>query len=943
VFTGTPNVQTSFIVDAGSTATVGTLSSRWLSVNVGGTVTINGKLVTPKLVGLVSNNVGVAASTGGAIQFIGAGDVVLGPSSTIEFSGISSTTTQTVNARTDYANLIISGVGVSKTFSGNTIVKGLLTMNTSGATGVILSGTFTVNGGLSLQNGKINSDATNLLILGAAATVSGGSNSSHVNGPIQINTNSTVLYNLPIGKNNFYRPVGITPSSNVPSVYKAENINIAYTDITNVTAPLTAVSNAEYWDIAKISGANANVSLNLTGVAVPNATINSELVVAQYTSGTWLSLNATSISPGISTFGTATSTAVTNFGTFTFGIKPGASARDYYVDAQNGDDNNAGTFAAPWKNITKLNTTTVLPGGKIFLQSGSVWSGQKLKFSGSGVSGFPIVVDKYGTGALPLLAGNGIVGEAVVYLFNQQHVEINNLEITNSPGGPINSNFFLGLYENGNNPLGGDRRGVMVAIDNYGLANHIYLKNLNVHHIKGQLGNGNNAVNNAIPKRTGGIYFAVLDNNEQASSKSRFNDILVDSCEVHYCENIGIGLDNEWNVYYPGGQNSAIPADVIEYNNWFDRRFSNVKVSNSIIHHIGKNAMIIRCTDETGLIEKNVCYETALGVTGNTMFTARAKGTVFQYNEGYFNRATTQNVEPGSIDGSMYDPDFGSVGIIFQYSYSHDNSQGIYWGCNTRSSNNTTSGVPDPADTACVLRYNVSQNDLGSLVFLNYPSAGNEIYNNVFYVKAGTSPNIIQENSGNNHKYNFYNNIIYNLSTSNSMYAFGTGVGVQNRTIQNNVFFGNRPADEPNDPFKLISDPKFLSPGTAGLGINSVYGYKLKAGSPVLSNGKVIGNNGGLDYFKNTLPTTAPNRGIYQGRAPIVYTFTGNGNWDVPSNWLNNALPPVVLNDIDQIVIDPIVNGECVLNVLQTVSTGANITVVNGKKFRILSNLSINQ
>jgi len=936
-FTGTPGVQTSFFVEAGSTATVGTLSSRWLSVNTGGTAIINGKLITPKLTGLVSNNVGVAASTGGAIQFISAGDVVLGPSSTIEYSGISSTTTQSVTSRTDYVNMVISGNGVSKTFTGVTIISGTLTLNTNGATGVILSGgTLTVNGGLVPINGKINSDATNLLILGGNATVTVGSNNSHINGPVQVNTNSTNAYLLPLGKNNFYRPVVITPSAATASVFNAENINIGYTDVTNFTAPLTGVSTIEYWDISRSSGAaNAAISLSVEGNALAGVTAASELVVARYNINSWTSVSSLPINPGNVNFGTATSTAQSVFGIFTLGIKAASlvNSRNYYIDSVAGNDANPGTLALPWKNISKINSVTVLQGSKILLKSGSTWTGQRLKFIGSGVNGNPIVIDKYGTGAAPLLAGNGLTGEAVVYLFNQQHIEINNLEITNSPNGPINSDFFVGIFENGTNPLGADRRGVMVAVDNFGTASHIYLKNLNIHHIKGQLGNGNFAENGAIPKRTGGIFFTVIGNTEQTSSRSRFNDVLIDSCDINYCENIGIAFDNDWNVYYPGGN---------EFTDWFNRRYSNVKVSNNVIHHIGKNAMIIRCTDETGLIEKNVCYETAVGTTGNTMFTARAKGTVFQYNEGYLNRATTQTVSPGSIDGSMYDPDFGSVGIIFQYSYSHDNCQGIYWGCNTRSATNNTTGIPDVGDTACTLRYSVSQNDLGSLVFFNYSSAGNEIYNNIFYIKAGTSPNIIQENSSNNHKYNFFNNIIYNLSTASSLYAFGTGAGIQNRTIQNNVFFGNRPADEPADPFKLISDPRLLRPGSATLGINSLWGYKLRAGSPVLANGKLIVNNGGLDYFKNVLPATAPNRGVYQGPAPVVYTFNGNGNWSNAANWLGGIVPPAVLRDIDTIIIDPVAIGECFLDVSQSVINGANISVVAGKKFRLPASISSN-
>jgi len=572
------------------------------------------------------------------------------------------------------------------------------------------------------------------------------------------------------------------------------------------------------------------------------------------------------------------------------------SQTSIYIDSIVGNDANTGTLALPYKTITKLNTMTLAAGTNVYLKSGCTWSGQKLKFKGSGTAISPIIIDKYGTGATPLLAGNGLTGEAVVYLYNQQYIEINNLEITNSPNGPKNSDFFIGLYSNGTNPLGADRRGVMVAIDNYGTANHIYLKNLNIHHIKGQLGNGTTTLNGAIPKRTGGIFFTVLGNTEKTSSNSRFNDVLIDSCNVNYCENTGIALDNEWNVYYPGSN---------EYNKWFSRRFSNIHISNNIVHHIGKNAMIIRCTDSTGLIERNVCYETALGTTGNTMFSARARGTVFQYNEGYNNRATTQTVDPGNIDGSMYDPDFGSINVVFQYSYSHDNSQGLYWGCNTRSSTNNTSGVPDPEDAGCTARYNISENDLGDLVFFNYPSAGNEIYNNVFYIKSGLKPNIIHENGGNNHTYTFRNNIIYNLSSANSGadYVFDNGTtNVHNRTITYNTFFGNHHSTEPFDSFKLTTNPLFVNPGKGANGINTLSGYKLQSGSPCINSGFTIPNNGGFDFWGNKVPAKAgdaTDRGAFEFPAipvPVrLVSFKANAENKVVSliwyteNEINNA------------------------------------------------------
>ena len=125
----------------------------------------------------------------------------------------------------------------------------------------------------------------------------------------------------------------------------------------------------------------------------------------------------------------------------------------YYIDSVAGADTNPGTIASPWKNISKLNSKTLTPGTQIFLKCGSSWTGQQLKFNGSGTAGSPIVIDQYGTGAMPLLAGNGLVGEGVVYLYNQQYIEINHLEITNDPNGPNDGDFFVGFYQNGTNTL----------------------------------------------------------------------------------------------------------------------------------------------------------------------------------------------------------------------------------------------------------------------------------------------------------------------------------------------------------------------------------------------------------------------------------------------------------------------------------------------------------
>ena len=72
-----------------------------------------------------------------------------------------------------------------------------------------------------------------------------------------------------------------------------------------------------------------------------------------------------------------------------------------------------------------------------------------------------------------------------------------------------------------------------------------------------------------------------------------------------------------------------------------------------------------------------------------------------------------------------------------------------------------------------------------------------------------------------------------------------------------------------------------------------------------------------------------------------TYTFTGNGSWELPSNWLNNKIPPSTLPKTDEIIIDPVTNGECVLTIQQNVAKGGKITVAAGKSFRIPGLLNI--
>ena len=73
----------------------------------------------------------------------------------------------------------------------------------------------------------------------------------------------------------------------------------------------------------------------------------------------------------------------------------------------------------------------------------------------------------------------------------------------------------------------------------------------------------------------------------------------------------------------------------------------------------------------------------------------------------------------------------------------------------------------------------------------------------------------------------------------------------------------------------------------------------------------------------------------------IQYVFTGTGNWNNSVNWSSSKIPPATLPKGSEIIINPPANGECVLDVKQTISSGAKFTVQAGAKLKIIGNLEI--
>jgi glycosidase len=114
-----------------------------------------------------------------------------------------------------------------------------------------------------------------------------------------------------------------------------------------------------------------------------------------------------------------------------------------------------------------------------------------------------------------------------------------------------------------------------------------------------------------------------------------------------------------------------------------------------------------------------------------------------------------------------------------------------------------------------------------------------------------------------------------------------------------------------------------------------------------LGNGTGGGLNGATDAFFN-LASTSQSITLQPGEYHVylyhpanVYIFNGDGNWSNAANWTYGTVPPAVLPSGSEIFINPRMGGECVLNISQTISQGAKITVTQGKKIKIPLNLTI--
>ena len=486
----------------------------------------------------------------------------------------------------------------------------------------------------------------------------------------------------------------------------------------------------------------------------------------------------------------------------------------YYVDSIGGSDSKSGTSSKnAWKSLSKVNEKVFAPGDKILFRSGSRYTGV-LKPQGSGTLKAPILIDRYGDGALPRMDGEGAV-LAPVFLHNVECWEIRNLEITNQGKEPCLN-----------------RRGVRILNEKFETARHFVLDGLYVHDVNG-----------TIPKamEAGVAIVAEVD----ASKKRRFDGLLIENCHIKDCERDAIRI---WSIS--------------ERENWFPSL--NVVIRKNLIEGVGGDGIVPTGCDGA-VLEYNTMRDcTRLGKEAGAaagIWPWSCDHTVIQFNEVSDHKAWS--------DAQGFDSDYNCSGTLIQYNYSHDNEGGFLLVCcpGHKSHNEDT-----------VIRYNVSINDgfrkegrkgyFSPILHITGPVKNTQIYNNIIIVPKKSDSKMDRSLVHMGHWKGpwpvdtvFANNIFWVSDSAD--FELGEDQGT---VFNHNLYFGAI-TNLPNDPKALFENPRFVDPLLKGgkSGFEVLKGFMLQKESPCIRAGVRMDEGGMNDFYGNEVgASNLPNIGIHE-------------------------------------------------------------------------------
>jgi hypothetical protein len=209
---------------------------------------------------------------------------------------------------------------VIKSGAASPVFRRLL-MNKSG-NAVTLATDVSVTTNATFTAGVLNTTTTNILSFVNGSTVTGGSNASHIDGPVVKIGNAA--FSFPTGDNGIYRPVSISAPTTNTHAFRAEYFKAgqAFGGPSTYPAGILTVSSCEYWILDRTIGtSNVNVTLSWNSPDCTGAYITNlpTLRVVRWNGAAWAD-HGNGGTTGNSTAGTViTSAPITSFSPITLG------------------------------------------------------------------------------------------------------------------------------------------------------------------------------------------------------------------------------------------------------------------------------------------------------------------------------------------------------------------------------------------------------------------------------------------------------------------------------------------------------------------------------------------------------------------------------------------------------------------------------------------------
>ncbi|MFT3680576.1 MAG: right-handed parallel beta-helix repeat-containing protein [Ferruginibacter sp.] len=426
------------------------------------------------------------------------------------------------------------------------------------------------------------------------------------------------------------------------------------------------------------------------------------------------------------------------------------------------------------------------------------------------------------------------------------------------------------------------------------------------------------------------------------------HDILIENCTLH-----DIHFSTNPNASVNSGTNAQ---GIIVYGTKGNTPLKNIRIKSNHLYNcrLGYSEGIAVNGNVDGFeISGNEVHDlTNIGIdaighegTSSSAATDQARNGLIKNNKVY------RCISAYATSAGLYVD--GGKNIVIENNSSYHNGYGVEVGCENKGK--TTDSI--------IVRNNIFYDNEVCAVALGgyaYPSGSGKVTNSTITNNTCYKNNFKNDWTGElylsySEKSVIENNIFYLSDHNTFAYAELTQPSLK---FNYNLFFSNNGAENLHADWNGVSYNSF----TAFKG-GTLSNTNSKIGNPQFANGNIAApdlhitatsaavdagdplfvpalSERDIDNEMRVTGTVDCGADEYYA-ASTGYIFIGNGYWSESSNWSNSLKPPALLTGNAKIIVDPVINGECILNVEQHITGGAQLTIQPDKKFIVNGSVSI--